>query len=177
MADEKITLKIGHTLIIDNAITAQECDDLIGEFNKNLKTELIDTHNHYEYKDIFYEHNILSSLVKHSLQEYKKKFPIIDQTSYRWQLQQWRFKRFPPGYFYDSWHSEHTRISPHRILACLLYLSDHNCGTEFKETSETVLSKKGRILMFPTFWTHIHRGQLCPDNKERFIMTAYAEFA
>lgn len=27
--------------------------------------------------------------------------------------------------------------------------------------------------LFPAFWTHTHRGQLCPDNKLRYVMSAY----
>ena len=27
--------------------------------------------------------------------------------------------------------------------------------------------------MFPAFWTHTHRGQPCPENKYRYILSAY----
>jgi hypothetical protein len=168
-----IKLKIDHTLVIDNALTEQECDALITEFN--VKLNEVDAYTGYEHKDIFYDNNILTSLVNRAFDKYTKTFPLINQTLYKWQLQAWRFKRFSPGFSFNTWHSEHTIATPHRILACILYLSDHNCGTEFMGTNETVLSKKGRLLMFPAFWTHIHRGQICPDNKERFVMSAYVE--
>jgi hypothetical protein len=161
---------------MDNVITDEECDALISQYNINLKKDLTNGHWGYEYADIYSEDKILNKIVERSFSEYKKKFPAKDRTTYRWSILPWRFKRFAPGDSFNIWHSEHTKTHPNRILACIFYLSNHNCGTEFMEPNETVLSKKGRILMFPTFWTHIHRGQVCPDNKERFIMSAYVEF-
>ena len=40
-------------------------------------------------------------------------------------------------------------------------------------SKEIVISKKGRLMVFPTYWTHTHRGQPCPENKNRYIMSAY----
>jgi hypothetical protein len=170
-------LKIDNTLIIDNALTNSECDTLIEEFSKDMRQEALNTRLNYEYNQFGPEYNneILNSLVSRSFSEYKKTYPTIDMTRDKWQLQSWRFKRFPPGKAFSAWHSEHETANPYRILCCLLYLSDHNCGTEFHATGETVLSKKGRIMIFPAFWTHVHRGQVCPDNKERFIMSAYVD--
>ena len=59
-----------------------------------------------------------------------------------------------------------------RILSILVYLSNHNCGTEFYN-GKVIKSVKGRALIFPAFWTHTHKGQPCPDNKYRYILSAY----
>jgi hypothetical protein len=54
-------------------------------------------------------------------------------------------------------------------------LSDNNCGTEFYEGA-TIISKKGKVLLFPAYFTHTHRGQLCPEFKDRYILGGYANF-
>lgn len=164
-----------NTLIIDDALTNSECDILIEEFSKEMLHDELETRLGYEYNQLSYNYSnkILSSLVYRSFEQYKKAFPTINMTHDKWKLQPWRFKHFPPGKAFNVWHTEHEAANPYRILCCLLYLSDHNCGTEFHATGEVILSKKGRLVMFPTFWTHMHRGQVCPDNKDRFIMSAY----
>jgi hypothetical protein len=108
--------------------------------------------------------------------EYKKQFPTIDLTSDQWNVSYFNFKWFKPGYSFNHWHCEHTKKDPLRILGLQIYLSDHSCGTEFHTPSCTIESKKGRAVVFPTFWTHVHRGQICPENKDRFLLSSYIEY-
>ena len=73
-----------------------------------------------------------------------------------------------------TFHSEQSIEDP-RVLSILVYLSDHNCGTEFYN-GFTIKSVKGRAMVFPPYWTHAHKGQPCPDKKFRYILSAYATF-
>lgn len=167
--------KLDNTLIIENALSINECDALIAEYSIEYKTDLVDKYLGYEYTDVLSENPILSKLVSESFAKYLKTYPTLNRTYDKWALKTWRFKHFPPNHHFSGWHSEHNSTHPYLILCCLLYLSDHNCGTEFLATNEVIQSKKGRLVMFPAFWTHIHRGQLCPDKKDRYIMSAYVE--
>ena len=170
------TSKLDNVLIIENALSENECDAIITEYSVDLKTDKVDTHLGYEYNDILEGNPIVTALVSKAFAEYIKTYPTINQTNDKWQLNTFRFKRFPPNHSFNNWHAEHEVLHPYRILCCMVYLSNHNCGTEFYATNETVLSKKGRLIMFPAFWTHTHRGQVCPDKKDRYIMNAYVEF-
>ena len=59
-------------------------------------------------------------------------------------------------------HSDQFNIaSAKRFLIFFGYLSDCDQGeTEFPELNITIPPTKGSILLFPPFWTHIHKG--CP---------------
>ena len=56
-----------------------------------------------------------------------------------------------------------------------IYLSKHNCGTEFY-FKKVIKSEIGKVVLFPAFYTHTHRGQVCPENKNRYIITGYFSF-
>jgi len=157
--------------IIDNALSNQDCDFLINNLKNNIQGSLGNPHN-YNYCDISYDgNNILKNLTKLILTKYTKLYPEINLTYNKWQLQNFKFKEFLPSNYYNEFHSEQGFNEP-RILSILVYLSNHNCGTEFYN-GEVIKSVKGRALIFPAFWTHTHKGQPCPENKYRYILSAY----
>lgn len=158
-----------NTMILDNIIADDDCDNLIERTEIFMGNEMSPPWN-YVYYD-FPQNDPVSSVGNKIVDRYLEKYPEINLTFNKWYVERFRIKRFNPGKFYDSWHSENGVQVP-RILAILIYLSDHNCGTEFYNNT-VVQSKKGRALVFPAFWTHTHRGQPCPDNKSRYVMSAY----
>lgn len=158
------------TLIIDNALTQAECDYLINESTPLMGDELPSPWN-YRFYDFPLYHSLNIKLGNFIVSEYVNRYPEINYTYNTWYLEHFRIKVFRPGKYYDDWHSEQGYHIP-RIASVLVYLSDHDSGTEFYN-GEVILSKKGRAAIFPAFWTHAHRGHPCPQQKERFIMTSY----
>lgn len=162
-----------NVLVIDNLLSQADCDLLIKEGSTNMSQDVLNTSLGYEWTDWTHESKLLNDITASIVNSYCNKFPQITMTADKWCIPSWRFKHFPPGYHFSDWHSEHVHNEPYRIACIILYLSDHDCGTEFYD-GEVVGSKIGRAMMFPTFWTHMHRGQVCPQNKHRYIMSAYA---
>ena len=80
-----------------------------------------------------------------------------------------------PSFYARIFNSDNKINSEEIFKEDKFYLSDHNCGTEFYNGC-MVKSVKGRSLLFPPYWTHAHKGQPCPDNKERYILSAYGVF-
>jgi len=160
-------------LTLDNLITQKECKDLIKNFNNNLiKDEK--TFRNYYFCDIDVNSFKYTHLIYDVIEKYKKKYKEIDMTSSFWILNKLRYKLFKKGNYFSDWHSEHNFVNPYRLLAIQIYLTDHNCGTEFF-FKKTILSKSGRICLFPAYFTHTHKGQ--PDfKKNRSIITGYVEF-
>ena len=157
--------------IIDNALSIKECDFLIKNLKNNIQGSSGNPHN-YNYCDISYDGNdVLQNLTKLIISEYTKLYPEINLTYNKWKLQNFKFKEFIPGNYYNKFHSEQSFNEP-RILSILVYLSNHKCGTEFYN-GKVIQSVKGRALIFPAFWTHTHKGQPCPENKYRYILSAY----
>jgi len=165
---------MNNLLIIDELIPQKKCDLIINTLSKKLKKTEKAPRN-YSYYDISNKKEsakLLENLSSTLIKKYKETYPEVNITQERWVLQPFKFKKFKPGKYYDTFHSEQTVDDP-RVLSIIIYLSDHNCGTEFLNNL-MVKSIKGRALLFPPFWTHAHRGQPCPDNKNRYILSAYA---
>lgn len=161
---------MNHISIIDKALSDKECNIIIKKYSCKIEGSLKEPWN-YDFCDIPQD-KILDSLSKKLVEQYKKDYPEVNITNERWSLKPFKFKIFKPGNYYSAFHSEQGFSVP-RIFSILVYLSDHNCGTEFYNKT-IVKSVKGRALIFPSYWTHAHRGQPCPDNETRYILSAYA---
>lgn len=81
---------------------------------------------------------------------------------------------------YHLWHSEHAPMSDYskRLLAWIVYLNDVDEGgeTEFLYQSMRVKPKKGTAVIFPTMFTHTHRGNP-PLSGEKYIATGWITYA
>ena len=158
-------------MIEDNFLKVAECNTLIKKYKDKTNKQTLNEHVSYCDYTITDEKDLYNKSKK-LINKYIKKYPSLNK-SLTWGMRRFNFKHFPPGYSFDKWHCEHDLKYPHRILCCQVYLTNHNCGTEFYDPNETVMSKAGRAVVFPAFWTHIHRGQVCPDNKDRYLLANY----
>lgn len=163
---------MNHLLCIDDVLSKDECEILINQSKQNL-TSGFHKDWMYEYVDYTTEFAFLVEAASKVVNSYKESFPEINLTEHPWSLNKFRLKHFPPNYGFTKWHSEHTVDFPYRIACILFYLTDHECGTEFYNSKETIKSKVGRAIIFPTSWTHTHRGQICPEGKSRYIISSY----
>jgi hypothetical protein len=165
---------VDYTLVADKFLDSDSCDLIIEKYKKK---DLIDWSKNPEgfFYCSFTDYQLINNF-QELIEEYKTQFPSINLTSNFWNVNYFNFKWFKPGSGFTHWHCEHTKSDPLRILCLQIYLSDHDCGTEFYNQNYTVTSKKGRAVIFPTFWTHCHRGQVCPENKDRYLLSAYIEY-
>jgi len=159
-------------LIKDNVFSQKECETMISQFSQNLLIAEKEGMN-YHFSDLnYFEHMDKLNLVT---KEYESTYNEISKTISIWQLDSLRFKYFKPGCVFSEWHSEHCFTFPNRVLSLQIYLTEHNCGTEFYN-GDVIESKIGRVALFPAYFTHTHRGQVCPENKDRYIITGYINF-
>jgi len=170
-------------LTVDNIFTKKECEHLINICNNDdtFKSKHGGIHTNpdgsigYQFVDI----DINSFAYNHKINEatnlYMKKYPEVDMTSSHWALTTLRFKLFKKGNSFNNYHSEHCITHSNRILGIQIYLTEHDCGTEFYRNKQIIESKVGRVCIFPAFFTHTHKGQ--PDFlKDRMIITGYYNF-
>ena len=160
---------------VDNVLDQTKCDLIINYF-KNKTEKIISNginYAHFQQQD-YLKFDFLKDVVTYLFKNYCDKFPEVNHTG-KWIFSEFRFKHFKPGNYFKIWHSEHSIKEKNRLLCLQIYLSTHNCGTEFYN-GETILSKAGRAIIFPAYFTHTHRGQVCPDLKDRFILGGYANF-
>lgn len=163
-------------LIKDDILNKNECEIIINYFKNKTDEKVINGINYALFKEDDYKIlNFLEFKIKLLFDEYIKIYPQLKYTKEGFIANEFRFKHFKPGNFFKDWHSEHSIENNKRLLCLQIYLSNHNCGTEFYN-GQTILSKEGRAMMFPAYFTHTHRGQICPDNKDRYILGGYANF-
>lgn len=72
-----------------------------------------------------------------------------------------------------KWHSDRAFMSHksnNRYISAILYLNNVDIGgeTEFKYHKKIVKPKKGRLLIFPSDWTYVHRGKT-PISNDKYI--------
>ena len=161
-------------LVRDNIFSDQECDEIINQHKPNCIFD--EQRKFYSCVDIDIKHLNYYYKINYLTEEYVKEFNDAGHTSSIWSLATLRFKHFKPGQSFQNWHSENCVRYPYRILGLQIYLSDHDCGTEFNAYKRTIKSVKGRATMFPAYFTHTHRGQVCPENKDRYLITGYYHF-
>ena len=158
-----------YIFIRDKFLNDTECDKLIDFYHKN-KDKII-TEKNYIFCNI-QPNKYLSKKLSKIPSLYIEKYPEANITVDKWYLEEIRIKHFKPKNSFENWHSEHQVSTPLRMLALQIYLSSHKCGTRFYRY-KTIKSEKGRLAIWPAYFTHTHKGQVCPDNLNRFILSGY----
>jgi hypothetical protein len=172
------------------------CDDLIEYHKSNIEYKVdgaITSANNFIDKDIkdsidvkFFNisqnkiiqsyFNVLSSFVKDYVSTYNIHSAIntdlINNIQY-----------YPPGGGYKTWHYERDRLSnlgepiATRALVYMTYLNDvtDKGETEWYYQKIKIKPKKGLTVIWPTDFTHTHRGIVSP-TQEKYIVTGWFHF-
>ena len=109
---------------------------------------------------------------------YAKVFPPVAQVNFTLS-KTFNIQKYPKGGGYFEWHSERLNNSldvVSRILVFMTYLNDIEDGgeTEFLMQNLSVKPKKGLTLIWPSEWSHTHRGIPSP-TEEKIIATGWFE--
>jgi len=90
----------------------------------------------------------------------------------------WLIQHYRPSEGFLSWHHERADValSP-RVLTFMTYLNDVTDGgeTEFYYQNTKFKPKKGLTLIWPTEFTHTHRG-ITSKTQEKYIATGWLKF-
>ncbi len=182
---------IGSWFIRDLSI----CDDLINYFEAS-PDKYQGMIGRYDYQDVIDNQSKKStdlslnddnsslvrcyqSLLQEVVDCYRKKYIFCDLTE-KWSLSDIGIQRYYPGEGFYQWHCErNTGFSPAvlRHLTFMTYLNDVNDQgeTEFFYQELKVKPEKGLTLIWPTDWTHTHRGITSP-SQTKYIITGWYSF-
>ena len=81
------------------------------------------------------------------------------------------------GEGFHEWHCEKASLNErNRLLAFMVYLNDVDEGgeTEFLYQHKRIKPEKGKLLIWPSQFTHVHRGNT-PLSNEKYILTGWVE--
>jgi len=84
---------------------------------------------------------------------------------------------YKPNGGFKAWHHERgSLLDTTRVLVFMTFLNNaSNGGTSFKYQKLTVPAKKGLTLIWPTDFTHTHKGQISKTH-EKYIITGWFTF-
>jgi len=173
------------------------CDGVIDYFNTQEelirhegrvgKTNKDDTDIDLEYKEsidvpipsqiIAPEVEAYRTALQEVLYRYHNKFAFSDTGDFG-MTQPMQIQWYPPGGGYKVWHTERVSSDTwcvYRHLVFMTFLNDvQDGGTEWFHQKKYVPAKKGYTVIWPSDWTHTHRGRV--TDKEKMIITGWFSF-
>ena len=108
----------------------------------------------------------------------KEKYGFLDTLGLHKMSESIKIQKYEPGQGYHVWHCEaDNMINCRRMLVSVLYLNTVEEGgeTEFLYQNMRVSPVQGTLVLFPTYWTHPHRGNP-PLKGNKYIMNTWLEF-
>lgn len=146
----------------------------VGELDNNGASNRKDTAFFFERHcpDLCEETNRILDL---TLSKYMDEHPAL--AMYNFYSHEVKVQETPPKGGFHLWHSEKSpRGNDYaRCLVWMIYLNDTEDGegtTEFIEQGVKIQPKKGAIVLFPSDWTHTHRGNPV-YNCTKYIATGW----
>ena len=177
--------------IYDNVLSHEQCRQIITEFEldkinqeagkcgdgvvENVKksTDII----HILHDDSLSSKIIGSNIGKY-LEDYKKKYPEIDNIC-SWEFHpDYHIQRYKPNEGYYAAHCEVTAPGhfANRVLVWMYYLNNvNNGGTRFTNYDMDIDAKEGRLVMWTPYWTHTHHG-IISSTETKYIATGWYSF-
>jgi len=168
------------------------CDDMIARFEANeadqyagrvgaamgsnealKKTTDVIASGKEHWKDV--DNNLFRSLAM-ALKEFKEIYPYFGDMS-RFKDMGYNLQRYREGEYYH-WHvdADNEALAPRQLVA-LWYLNDVEEGgeTDFIFQNASVTPEKGKLMLFPPFWTHEHRAGVVKKGV-KYIATTWITF-
>jgi hypothetical protein len=113
------------------------------------------------------------AILKPAMETYLKQYPwaayVGNFTPY---IEGMNVQEYPAGgNGYAQWHFERNYKSMDRHLVFMTYLNDIDDGgeTQFWFQDVSIKPEFGLTLIFPSDWTHTHRGESSPTQNKRII--------
>ena len=179
-----------HSFIFEKAGALPDflCDDMIARFeshqddqyegrvgaamgsNRALKktTDLIASGKQH-WQDV--DNNLFRSLAM-ALKEFKQMYPYFSDMS-RFKDMGYNLQRYQEGEYYH-WHvdADNEQLAGRQLVA-LWYLNDVEEGgeTDFLYQDASVTPQKGKLMLFPPFWTHEHRARVVKKGVKHIATT------
>ena len=109
--------------------------------------------------------------------EYSKIYPLFKNNKKIGDTEGINFQHYKPGEGFKIWHAERLVIQKTtRVMVFMTYLNDvKNGGTEFYHQKLKIEAEKGLTLLWPSDWTHTHRGVIT-NKQHKYILTGWLNY-
>ena len=111
------------------------------------------------------------------MRSYSKIYPFFNLNHPIAEKEGINFQHYKPGEGFKVWHAERLLLNKcSRVMVFMTYLNDvEDGGTEFYHQKLKVPAKKGLTLLWPSDWTHTHKGVIT-HKQEKFILTGWLNY-
>jgi len=182
--------------VIPNALSKQQCDLVLDDFNVLQKQGMLWETKLPNYKindnRVSYCTALLSTMaetcrssvigsISDAVASYIRSYSegmFSPKTEVNMAIEDVLIQKTEPSEGYHVWHCERQHLgSMTRAVAWILYLNDVEEGgeTEFLYYRKRISPEAGKLLIFPANYTHAHRGNP-PLEKTKYIMTGWYRF-
>ena len=191
MAESADTSKSPPTFIVSYpaALPKDVCEDIISRFERDSRRHpsrtatranplvrsgtMLDIPLYPEWEDVC---TLVTRITRQRLDDYVRRYPSLQSLARpeNCYITGPALERIDPGQGY-GFHIDAGPGGTHdRFLSGLLYLRDVNEGgqTEFPYQWLRVTPTAGMLVLFPPFWTHLHRG-MSPVSGTKYNITNF----
>jgi hypothetical protein len=170
------------------------CDNLISHFENNkhnsergnvyaFEKYIVDLEvkNSNDLVCKFDDNNITQTYIKYlqsCLDNYIEKYKSVQYyNKFSLENSSFMIQHYPVGGGFKEWHFERGGISnSNRVLVFMTYLNNvDDGGTEFYYQNIRSPAVQGLTIIWPSDFTHTHRGQIS-NTKEKYILTGWYAF-
>lgn len=179
------------------ALAPEFCNEVIELFNESplkhpgafrLKDEVVQKHDVKKSMDISFNPSFLQDPVWGEPLEYLVKVIEDNMSNYIFKHNtafakmddfrldtSFNLQHYKPGDAFYGWHCERAGLpNSSRVLAWMVYLNtvEDNGGTQFFYQSHIEKPEQGKLIIWPSDWTHLHRG-IPSLTESKYIFTGW----
>ena len=182
--------------VFDDALSSKECKYIIDYMNTSDLMEAgsvrtpegsgvvekykISTEMGIDIQDKNPINDIISTSLLYHINKYKELHPQLDRLA-KWGVQErYNLQKYNPNQAYFALHCENAGTCSNgnkRVLAWMFYLNTvtDDGGTYFDNYDLTLNAIEGRCVIWPAYWTHMHRG-IVSKTESKYIVTGWFSF-
>lgn len=113
-------------------------------------------------------------------QDYVTQWPFLTSFAENLKIGNFNLQRYQSGQHFQGLHTERSSLDTlHRVFAWMTYLNDvdkkNGGSTYFNNYDLDIQPKKGLTLIWPSEWTHSHKGNLLKEDS-KYIITGWLHF-
>ena len=181
--------------VFDDALSSVDCKYIIDYMNTSglMKTGSVKTPEGtrvvYKYKissemgiDIQDKNpinDIIGISLHHQIEKYKELHPQLAKIESWGVRERYNLQKYEPNQAYFGLHCENEgpNFGINRVLVWMFYLNTvtDDGGTYFDNYDLTLNAVEGRCVIWPAYWTHMHRG-IVSKTESKYIVTGWFNF-
>ena len=122
--------------------------------------------------------NLINDVLYENTKKYVETHPQLLNLN-RWSMiKKYNLQKYNPGQGYHKLHCENISLhTSNRVMAWMFYLNTVTDGgnTYFENYDLTMNAIEGRLLIWPAYWTHFHKG-VVSHTETKYIATGWFNF-